>query len=321
MTPDTSSHDATESEAVPGPILVPAPSAAPTAPAPPAAPQTLAVPHPGQLQYRRFTRLNRMLHIVMIVSFMTLALTGLTLKFSYTGWAKVLARAFGGFQSAGYVHRLGAVFLMITFATHLTDLVRRKNREYGSWKKLLFGPNTMIFTKRDLDEFVGSVRWFLGRGPRPKYGRWTYWEKFDYFAVFWGMTIIGSTGLVLWFPVLFTTVFPGWLINIATIIHSDEALLAVGFIFTVHFFNTHLRPEKFPMDIVIFTGQMSLRELRTDKPGEYEELVREGRLESHLVEAYPPIVIRAIRAFGATAVTVGTLIVLWIVYAMVFAYR
>jgi cytochrome b subunit of formate dehydrogenase len=321
MTPDTSSHDAAESEAVPGPILVPAPSATPTAPAPPAAPQTLAVPHPGQLQYRRFTRLNRMLHIVMIVSFMTLALTGLTLKFSYTGWAKVLARAFGGFQSAGYVHRLGAVFLMITFATHLTDLVRRKNREYGSWKKLLFGPNTMIFTKRDLDEFVGSVRWFLGRGPRPQYGRWTYWEKFDYFAVFWGMTIIGSTGLVLWFPVLFTTVFPGWLINIATIIHSDEALLAVGFIFTVHFFNTHLRPEKFPMDIVIFTGQMSLRELRTDKPGEYEELVREGRLESHLVEAYPPIVIRAIRAFGATAVTVGTLIVLWIVYAMVFAYR
>ena len=47
---------------------------------------------------------------------------------------------------------------------------------------------------------------------------------------------------------------PGWFLNVATIIHSDEALLADGFIFTVHFFNTHLRPEKFPMDIVDLHG-------------------------------------------------------------------
>ncbi len=276
---------------------------------------------PLPLQYRRFTRLNRVQHVVMIVSFMTLALTGLTLKFSYTGWARVLSRMFGGFESAGYVHRVGAILLIITFATHITDLVLRKSRDYGSWAKLIFGPDTMMFTRRDLSEFVGSILWFLGKAPRPRYGRWTYWEKFDYFAVFWGMMVIGSTGLVLWFPVLFTTVFPGWMINIATIIHSDEALLAVGFIFTVHFFNTHLRPEKFPMDLVIFTGQMPIREFREDKPGEFEDLVRTGRLESRLVEAYPPIVIRTIRAFAWTALTVGTLIVLWIIYAMVFAYR
>jgi hypothetical protein len=126
---------------------------------------------------------------------------------------------------------------------------------------------------------------------------------------------------MLWFPVLFTYVFPGWFINVATIIHSDEALLAVGFIFTVHFFNTHLRPEKFPMDIVIFTGRMSLEEFQEDKPGEYEALVKSGELEKHLVEAYPPIVLRAVRAFGWTALTVGFLIVLWIIYAMLFAYR
>ena len=72
---------------------------------------------------------------------------------------------------------------------------------------------------------------------------------------------------------------PGWLINVATIIHSDEALLATGFIFTVHFFNTHLRPEKFPMDIVIFTGRMPLEEFKEDKPAEYEALVASGQLE------------------------------------------
>lgn len=274
-----------------------------------------------ELHFERFTRLNRVLHIVMIVSFLSLALSGMTLKFSYTGWARVLARLFGGFEGAGYVHRLGAVLMMITFTTHIVDLIRRKSREFGSWKNLLFGPNSMIFNKRDLNEFVGSIRWFLGKGPRPQYGRWTYWEKFDYFAVFWGMMVIGSTGLMLWFPEFFTLVLPGWFLNVATIIHSDEALLATGFIFTVHFFNTHLRPEKFPMDLVVFTGRMPLEEFKEDKPGEYEELVRRGELEKHLVEPYPPIVIRAIRAFGWTALTIGFAIVLWILYAMIFAYR
>jgi cytochrome b subunit of formate dehydrogenase len=278
-------------------------------------------PEPAKLQYERFTRLNRALHIVMIVSFLSLALTGLTLKFSYTGWARVVSRLLGGFETAGYIHRVGGVLMIGTFLTHLFDLFRRKRREYGSWRALLFGPNTMLFTKRDLQEFLGSLKWFLGRGTRPRYGRWTYWEKFDYFAVFWGIAVIGSTGLMLWFPVLFTHVVPGWFLNVATIIHSDEALLATGFIFTVHFFNTHLRPEKFPMDIVIFTGRMPLEEFRRDKPAEYEALVKSGELDRHLVEAYPPIVIRAVRAFGWTALTLGTAIVIWIIYAMVFAYR
>jgi hypothetical protein len=75
------------------------------------------------------------------------------------------------------------------------------------------------------------------------------------------------------------------------------------------------------MDIVIFTGQMSVEEFAEDKPGEYEALVANGQLESRLVEAYPPIVIRAIRAFGWTALTIGSLVVVWIIYAMVFAYR
>ena len=275
----------------------------------------------AELQFQRFTRLNRALHIVMIVSFVSLALTGMTLKFSYTGWARTLSRILGGFESAGYVHRVAAVMMIGTFLTHLIDLYRRKRREYGSWRALIFGPDTMLFNGRDLREFIGSIKWFLGRGPRPRYGRWTYWEKFDYFAVFWGMTVIGSTGLMLWLPELFTRILPGWVINVATIIHSDEALLAVGFIFTVHFFNTHLRPEKFPMDLVIFTGRMPVEEFREDKPAEYEALVAGGRLEQHLVEAYPPIVTRTVRIFGWTALSIGFSIVIWIIYAMLFAYR
>jgi cytochrome b subunit of formate dehydrogenase len=277
--------------------------------------------HTEEKQYQRFTRLNRVLHIIMIVSFMSLALTGMTLKFSYTGWAATLSRLFGGFETAGYIHRVAAVFMFGIFIVHLTDLWRQARREHISLRRLLAGPDTMLPTKKDLKEFIGSLKWFLGRGTRPLYGRWTYWEKFDYFAVFWGIFVIGSTGLMLWFPEFFTNFFPGWFINVATVIHSDEALLAVGFIFTVHFFNTHLRPEKFPMDIVIFTGRMPLEEFKEDKPAEYQALVKNGTLEEHLVEAYPPIVLRSVRAFGWTALGVGFSIVLWILYAMVFAYR
>lgn len=279
------------------------------------------MPEPNEKQFLRFTRLNRVLHIVMIVSFMSLALTGMTLKFSYTKWAAVLSHLFGGYESAGYIHRLAAVFMFGIFFAHVLDLVNMKKRERKSWRKMIFGPDSMMFNKKDLHDFIGSVKWFLGKGPRPKFGRWTYWEKFDYFAVFWGIFVIGSTGLTLWFPELFTLVMPGYFLNIATIIHSDEALLAVGFIFTVHFFNTHLRPEKFPMDIVVFTGRMSLEEFKHDKPLEYEELVKNGKLNDYLVEQYQPIVIRAVRVFGWTALTIGFSIVLWIIYAMVFAYR
>lgn len=244
------------------------------------------------------------------------------LKFSYTGWAVVMSRFFGGFEVAGYIHRIAATLMVIVFVTHIVDLFRRKKKEFGTWRKMLLdAQHTMLPTKKDLSDLIGSIKWFIRKGPRPQYGRWTYWEKFDYFAVFWGMIVIGFTGLMLWFPTFFTLFFPGWVINVATIIHSDEALLATGFIFTIHFFNTHLRPEKFPMDLVVFTGRMPVEELKRDKPSEYEALVKSGELDQYLVEPYPPIVLRAIKIFGWTAVTIGFSIVIWIIYAMLFNYR
>ena len=275
-----------------------------------------------RLQYQRFTRLERTLHALLIVSFIALALTGMTLKFSYTRWAALVSRRLGGFESAGFIHRSAAVLMFGVFVVHLFDLNRKRREAFGgSWRTLLLGPDTMLFTRRDAREFVASLKWFLGAGSRPRYGRWTYWEKFDYFAVFWGIFVIGSTGLMLWFPEVLTRVLPGWLINVATIIHSDEALLATGFIFTVHFFNTHLRPEKFPMDTVIFTGRMPVAEFKWDKPAEYDQLVAEGKLGEFMVEAYQPVVIRTIRAFAWTALGIGIFMVLVIIYAMVFTYQ
>jgi len=185
----------------------------------------------------------------------------------------------------------------------------------------IFGKNSLMFNGQDVKDFWGTIKWFLNRGPRPEYGRWTYWEKFDYFAVFWGVAIIGSTGLCLWFPEIFTRVLPGWSINVATIVHSDEALLATGFIFTIHFFNTHFRPEKFPMDTVIFTGRVPLEELKQDRPREYQELMKSGNIKRHLVEPLHPSLVRGIRIFATIALLIGLSIILLILYAEIFGYR
>jgi cytochrome b subunit of formate dehydrogenase len=276
---------------------------------------------PPEREFVRFTRLQRVLHACMIVSFVSLAITGLSLKFSYTPWASTLSHLMGGFQTAGFIHRTAAMLMFGVFTTHLVDLYRLKKREYKSWRALLLGPNTMLPTPQDGKQFLATMKWFIGIGERPQYGRWTYWEKFDYFAVFWGVFVIGFTGLTLWFPVFFTRFMPGSFLNVATIIHSDEALLATGFIFTVHFFNTHLRPEKFPMDTTVFTGHVPLAELKRDKPLEYEALVASGQLEANLEEPQPPIVVKTIRTFAWIALTIGFCIVVWIIYAMVFAYR
>ena len=274
-----------------------------------------------ELQVQRFSRLNRLLHILMIISFINLALTGMSLKFSYTGWAVFLSHLFGGFESAGWIHRFSAVIMISVFTMHIIDVFLQKKKEKKSWIRMIFGQDSMMFNKKDLHDLIDSLKWFIGRGERPEYGRWTYWEKFDYFAVFWGMIVIGSTGLTLWFPEFFTQFIPGWAINVATIIHSDEALLAVGFIFTIHFFNTHLRPEKFPMDIVIFSGRYPLEEFKMDRPEEYRQLIEKGELEKNMVEPYPSIVLRTIKIFGWAALCIGFSIVIWIIYAMIFAYK
>jgi hypothetical protein len=106
------------------------------------------------------------------------------LKFSYATWARALARLMGGFEAAGWIHRFCAVLTFGYFAAHLWDLRRKKKQSGKSWREFIAGPESMLLNRRDWREFVGSIKWFVGKGPRPQYGRWTYWEKFDYFAVF-----------------------------------------------------------------------------------------------------------------------------------------
>ena len=233
----------------------------------------------AQRYYRRFTPVERVMHAFLMLTFVGCALSGLPLIYAERAWAQTLARMLGGFEGAGLIHRICAFVMIVVFVSHVV-LVFYKAIKGGRLMAILWGPDSMVPQLQDGIDIWNNFKWFVGRGPRPQFDRWTYWEKFDYWAVFWGMFIIGGSGLLLWFPVFFAKLLPGWMFNIAALVHGEEALLAVGFIFTFHFFNGHLRPEKFPMDTVIFTGRIPEHELKEERQVEYQRLLREGRLEA-----------------------------------------
>jgi len=264
----------------------------------------------------RFKPHQRLMHMVMFLTFLGLAATGLPLLFSSSPWAARFSSAVGGASTAGAIHRFFAFGMLMIFAAHLSELAWRivVRREGG----VLWGSSSMVPQPRDVVQLWQHLRWFVGAGPRPRFGRYTYWEKFDYWAVFWGMAIIGGSGLLLWFPAVFSAWVPGWVFNVALLVHGEEALLATGFIFTIHFFNSHFRPEKFPMDMVMFTGHVAEAELCRERPAEYDLLVRQGRLDGLTASPEPDWVARGGRLIGTFAVTTGLALLVLIVLGFFF---
>lgn len=265
----------------------------------------------NQEYYFRLNLYHRILHFMVIVSFIGLVITGIPLKYSYTSWAIFLSRFLGGFQTAGFLHRVFAIVTFIYFGMHIgfvAYLYFKKKK-----KDIFWGPDSMIPQPKDFIELYKHFRWFIGKGEKPQFDRWTYWEKFDYWAVFWGVAIIGFSGLLMWLPTFFSLVFPGWIFNIAQIIHSDEALLAAGFIFSIHFFNTHLRPEKFPLDPVIFTGRISKEVLINERPLEYNRLLNSERLETLKTDPPPLWMQNLAKIIGFSAVSIGLILIFLII--------
>lgn len=245
---------------------------------------------PGAPAYRRFVHFHRVAHSLLMASFLGLALTGLPLKYSHTEWAKAVARGMGGFDSTSVLHRICAIVTFALFLVYIIRLVEfyiAGRREGIPLKQLVFGPESPVPNWRDLSDFFKMLRWFFGLGPKPTFERWTYWEKFDFWGAQTDIVIIGFTGLILWFPNFFTSFLPAVTINIADVIHSTQALLATGFVFAIHFFNTHLRPDKFPVDTSVLTGLVTEEEFREERHDYYERLRAEGKLEE-LETRVPP---------------------------------
>jgi cytochrome b subunit of formate dehydrogenase len=263
--------------------------------------------------FQRFRPIWRIAHLVFAISVMMLVLTGTAVLFAETAWAKSIIGAFGSPKVMAIVHRASAVILLGIFFAQLIyfSVAIGRNWKTFNW----FGANSLVPRWQDLKDMLAMFRWFFGQGPRPVFDRWTYWEKFDYWAVFWGMAIIGGSGLMLWLPNVTVSLLPGWAFNVATLVHGEEAILAAVFLFTVHFFNNHFRPNKYPPpDIVMFTGAVSLEEFRREHTLEYNRLVASGELTKHLVDAPSRPMTLGSRILGITLIIFGlTLLILVLV--------
>ncbi|MBK7142852.1 MAG: cytochrome b/b6 domain-containing protein [bacterium] len=217
--------------------------------------------------FLRFGRNFRAQHMLMFTSIILLILTGMPLKFPEFGISKfMIVTVFGGLQNSTLIHRIAAVGLIIVGAWHLGYIIFSRMGRRDFW--------LMIPRPQDAKDAFHTVLYYIGRKPSgPKFGRFSFIEKFDYWAVYWGMVVMIGSGLILWFKEMFNK----GLFDIAREAHSDEGLLATLAIIIWHFYNVHFNPEVFPMSWVWWTGRLTESELKHHHPLEYAEIVNAER--------------------------------------------
>ncbi len=233
---------------------------------------------------KRFSRLERAFHLYLILTFLTQAATGFSRMYIATSWGEKLSRVFGGYETARSIHQVVGVSMIGGFLVHIVYLTRKIERQ--NLRESIFGPDSLVPNLQDARHLWKRILWSFGLGSPPKLDRWAYWEKFDYWAVFWGLPLLAITGLMLMYPLLTSRILPGWTLNVAALVHRAEAILAISYIFIVHFFIGHLRPSSFPMSESMFSGSVILEKAMDEKPAWVERLRKEGKLGHGMVK--PP---------------------------------
>lgn len=256
--------------------------------------------------FHRFSLNERIQHAILFITVTLLALTGFPQKYSNLGWARTMVEFMGGIGTVRLIHRINAAILLAAFVYHAV---------YGLYRLLIKrAPFEMLPRPKDVRDFLHNIGYYLGvRETRPRFDRFSYIEKFDYWAVFWGMAIMGGSGLILWFPTIVTRFLPGVVVPIATAAHSDEALLAISAIVLWHLYNAHLNPRVFPFNRSIFTGRLSKHDMMEEHPLEYERRtggkVPEGVLRERPAVSWSVLLVSGL--LGASLVALyGVMIVL-----------
>lgn len=230
-----------------------------------------------QHSFKRFSLNDRVQHIVLVVSFTLLAVTGIPQKYSSLPWAQVMIDLLGGIEVARLLHRISAAVLLAGFVYHIA---------YGLYAlRVRRAAFDMLPRLKDFADLGHNIAYYLGfRKTRPRFDRFSYMEKFEYWALIWGTAIMALSGLALWFPILVTRYLPGSVVPGAKALHSNEALLAISAIVLWHLYNAHLNPRIFPFNPSIFTGRLTRHEMMTEHALEYERLTGERVPEPVLQE-------------------------------------
>jgi formate dehydrogenase subunit gamma len=216
----------------------------------------------------RFSRKQRTEHLIVMILFTVLAVIGFPQKFYEARWAGVVVNAIGGLDRVRFLHRMAGLLFSVATVFHvmaitLLALMRRVGL-------------TMVPTRQDFLDAIQQIRWYLGLAREPaKFDRYDYRQKFEYWGMLIGSLVMVVTGLILYFPLPFTHLFPGELIPVARVAHSNEGLMAFLVVITWHIYNAHLSPDVFPFDPTIFTGRISEERMHHEHPLELARLAGE----------------------------------------------
>lgn len=233
---------------------------------------------------KRYSKIIRVFHFWILLAFLNQAVTGFSRLFIATAWGRRLTSLFGGKETSLLFHKIGGALMIAGFLVHIIYLLTKIDRR--NLKNSVFGPDSIVPNLKDIQHLWQRILSFFGLGAFPKLDRWAYWEKFGYWGVFWGIPVLGITGLMLIYPLETSRILPGWSLNIAALLHRAEAILAISFVFIVHFMFGHLSPSKFPMNEAMFSGSVALEELMEEKPNWVKRLKQEGKIE--LAQTKPP---------------------------------
>ncbi|MGE5617814.1 MAG: formate dehydrogenase subunit gamma [Sphingomonadaceae bacterium] len=223
------------------------------------------IPEPPE-QFVRFSLSQRIEHLLMMISFTALVATGLPQKFFGSGWAQSMILAFGGIENTRLIHRAFAVLFCLEALYHFAYI-------FWLMAKGRFVPS-MIPGLKDAADAIQCFKYCIGLSAvHPKYDRFDFRQKFEYWGVVMGGIIVIATGLILMFPAQATLLLPGAFVPAAREMHGGEAILAFSVIVTWHLYGAHFNPLRFPGDLSIFTGKISRAQMIEEHPLEYARIM------------------------------------------------
>jgi cytochrome b subunit of formate dehydrogenase len=212
----------------------------------------------------RFSFWARFQHGAVILLFGVLLLTGMPQKWPYLEASRWVIDQLGGIFAVRWLHRAAGIAFTVLFVAHLVGTIATVVTRRGQ--------PTMLLSRKDFHDALDNLRYYAGYAEAPpRFGRFDYRQKFEYWGLIFGAAIMALSGFILYFPIAVSRLLRAELIPAAKVMHSAEALLAFLIVLIWHMAGAHLTPESFPMDTSIFTGRIRKEKLRREHPLEYEE--------------------------------------------------
>ncbi len=213
----------------------------------------------------RFSKQQRTEHVLVMSTFLVLAITGFPQKFFEAGWSQAVVNGIGGLDRVRWLHRAAGVLFSVLAGFHIASAIFSVLLNKASF--------ALIPNKKDFSDAITTLRYYLGlSNDQARFDRYDYRQKFEYWGLVLGGLLMVATGYVLLEPILVTKLFPGDVIPAAKVAHSNEGLMAFLVVITWHIYNAHLNPDVFPFDLAIFTGRVSRHRMEHEHPLELERL-------------------------------------------------